>query len=718
MSDTQIESDTKYLFRRDKTWWVKLAVPRSLRDELGYDLRRSLHTSDIDAAREARWPVIEELRGKIDKIRASQGAELPDDAEVQAGNKKDSGKVAAGALQVNQHIVEVVSDSGEGAQKCGQLLGLVSGKMGNGVWTVEIIPAEIQPPARERQGASGIRVRMGSKYVTNMGNEADMVVAFNEQVLYSRISNGAYRKGTVVLLESMWAEDPEEKIRDQYAEALADFKEQGLIVHELPIQKECLKIVADPRKGKNMFVLGMLCRIYHRDTDKAKEEIAKIFSRKGDKVINVNHELFDAGYAFARDNIDYEFEIHSAEEDRLASPVVLNGNTAAGLGVMAAGIDLVAMYPITPATSASHYLADDFHLTGGFVHQAEDEIAAIGFAIGASYSGKTACTITSGPGIALKTEMIGLAVMAEIPLVIINVQRGGPSTGLPTKVEQGDLLSCLYGAPGDSPKVVIAAATISECFHFVILARKLAESFRTPVIVLTDANLATGVQSIERPDVTDEWFAPPLDQSAWDEKVSPYNWDETSGLSERPVPGMRGGEYILTGLAHNRDSKIAYDSASNQEGANMRSRKLAALAATMKPPEIHGDSTGDLLIVGWGSTEGAIEEAVDLARAQGQKVSSVHLRFLSPMEPGLKEIFKGFKKVMTIEINYSDDPDAPLIGEETRRYAQLALVLRAHTLMDIDCWSVVPGHPLSPATIGRVIDARVEDTKGAELCSA
>ena len=381
---------------------------------------------------------------------------------------------------------------------------------------------------------------------------------------------------------------------------------------------------------------------------------------------------------------------------------------------MAAGIDLVAMYPITPATSASHYLAEDFHMTGGFVHQAEDEIAAIGFAIGASYAGKTACTITSGPGMALKTEMLGLAVMAEIPLVIINVQRGGPSTGLPTKVEQGDLLSSLYGAPGDSPKVVVAAATISECFHFVIMARKLAESFRSPVIVLTDANLATGVQPIPRPEVTEEWFAPPLDQSAWDKQVAPYDWDETSGLSERPIPGMRDGEYILTGLAHNRDSKIAYDTASNQEGANMRSRKLAALAATLKPPEIHGDPTGDLLIVGWGSTEGAIEEAVDLARAEGKKVSSVHLRFLSPFEPGLKEIFTGFRQVMTIELNYSDDPDSPLINEDTRRYSQLALVLRAHTLMDIDCWSVVPGHPLSPRRIGSVIDARLETLEGAE----
>jgi len=711
MTKTDTAVDTKYLFKRNETWWVKVAVPQALRESLGYDLRKSLHTHDLEQAQEARWAVADEFRARIEKAHRETDSKS-------ANQESKMIEKTAGAEQVTEYIVEIVSDSGEGAQKCGQILGLVSGKMGNGVWTVEIIPAEIQPPARERQGASGIRVRMGSKEMTNMGDEAEMVVAFNEQVLYSRIENHAYKKGTVVLLESMWADDPEEKIRDQYKDALADFAAQGLVVHELPIQKECLKLVPDPRKGKNMFVLGMLCRIFGRDTDTAKNEIAKIFKKKSEKVIKINHDLFDAGYAFARENLDYAFEIPTAEEDRMKSPVVINGNTAAGLGVMAAGIDLVAMYPITPATSASHYLAEDFHLTGGFVHQAEDEIAAIGFAIGASYAGKTACTITSGPGLALKTEMIGLAVMAEVPLVIINVQRGGPSTGLPTKVEQGDLLASLYGATGDSPKIVIAATTISECFHFVVMARKLAESFRTPVILLTDANLATGVQPIERPDVTDEWFAPPLDQSAWDKEVSPYNWDETSGLSERPIPGMRGGEYVLTGLAHNRNSKIAYDSASNQEGMNMRSRKLAALGVTMKPPEIHGDPTGDLLIVGWGSTLGAIEEAVDRARAQGHMVSSVHLRFLSPLEPGLKKIFSGFKKVMTIEINYSDDLDSPLINEENRRYSQLALVLRAHTLMDIDCWSMVPGHPLQPGTIGKVIEANLTETEGAEACSA
>ncbi len=714
MSDSHVEGDTRYLFKRDKTWWVKVAVPRTLRDELGYDLRRSLHTHDLEAARATRWEVIEEFRSEIEKVKALRGGET-DEGKQSPGNRESrNGKSQAGPIAVDQHIVEIVSDSGEGAQKCGQLMGLVSGKMGNGVWTVEIIPAEIQPPARSQQGASGIRVRMGSKYMTNMGNEADMVVAFNEQVLYSRIQNGAYREGTVVLLENMWAEDPEPAVREQYAEALADFKQRGLVVHELPIQQECLKIVSDPRKGKNMFVLGMLCHIYDRDTTMAKEEIAKIFRKKSDTVIKINHDLLYAGYAFARDNIDYQFSITTAPEDRLDSVVVINGNQAAGLGVMAAGIEMVAMYPITPATSASHYLAEDFHLTGGFVHQAEDEIAAIGFAIGSSYAGKTACTITSGPGIALKTEMIGLAVMAEIPLVIIDVQRGGPATGLPTKIEQGDLLAALFGAPGDAPKVVLAASTISECFHFVVMARKLAESFRTPVLILTDANLATGVQAIERPDVTDEWFAPPIDQSPWDRNVPPYDWDEKTGLSERPIPGMRGGEYILTGLAHNRNSKIAYDTRSNQEGMDMRSRKLAALAATLKAPEVHGDPEGDLLIVGWGSTIGAIEEAVDLARAAGKNVSSVHLRFLSPLEPGLKEIFSRFRKIKTIELNYSDAPDAPLSGIENRRYAQLAYALRAHTLMDIDCWSKVPGHPLSPATIGRVIDETLEQMEGAE----
>jgi 2-oxoglutarate ferredoxin oxidoreductase subunit alpha len=612
--------------------------------------------------------------------------------------------------------VEIVSDSGEGAQKAGQTFGTISAKMGNGVWTVEIIPAEIQPPARSPAGASGIRIRLASHYVTNMGDQADVVVAFNEQVLYSRIANGAYKSGTTVLLEDKWRDDPAAEIRDQYAKAVAEFRENGLIVRELPIEKACLEITPNPRKGKNMFVLGMLCSIYSRDTEQAKTEIANTFSRKGEKVISINHQLFDAGYAFAEEHIGFSYQVppQPEEETRGKRFIVTNGNTALGLGVMASGMELVSMYPITPATSASHYLADVYHEVGGFVHQAEDEIAAIGFAIGSSYAGKTACTITSGPGLALKTEMVALAVMAEIPLVIVDVQRGGPSTGLPTKVEQGDLLAALFGEPGDAPKVVMAATTIQECLEFVVMARRLAEAFRTPVILLTDANLATGVQPYPRPEPTLDWLAGPIDQSEWNEDVPPYQWDEETGLSARPIPGMPGGEYILTGLAHTPESKVAYDSKSNQLGCDRRSRKIAALASTLKPPQIHGEREGDLLVVGWGSTLGAIEEAVDRACAQGHRVSSLHLRFLSPMEPDLKKIFQRFGKVLTVEINYSDDPNAPLINDETRRYAQLAYVLRAHTLMDIDCWSVVLGHPLQPGMILDELLRRLEATQVEE----
>jgi 2-oxoglutarate ferredoxin oxidoreductase subunit alpha len=570
--------------------------------------------------------------------------------------------------------------------------------MGNGVWTVEIIPAEIKPPARSRAGASGIRVRLGEKYVTNMGDEADLAVAFNEQVLYGRLENRAYKKGTVVLLENKWADDPVESIRDQYQQALRDFEAAGLVVRELPMEQACLAQTDNPRLGKNMFVLGMLCEIFGRDLERAKGEVALVFRGKGAKVVEMNHRLLEAGYGFAAETVDLALEIPPWNET--AKLVVMNGNQATGLGVMASGMEMVAMYPITPATSASHYLAEAFSRVGGCLHQAEDEIAAVGFAIGASYAGKTACTITSGPGLALKTEFIGLAVMAEVPLVIVVVQRGGPSTGLPTKVEQGDLLAAAFGAPGDAPKVIMAPSTIEECFHFVITARRLAEAFRTPVMLLTDANLATGVQPFVRPEPKAEWMAPPIDQSPWDPATAAYDWDQQTGISPRPIPGQAGGQYVLTGLAHDRRSKVAYDPESNQGGCNMRSRKLAALARTLRPPKVHGDEQGgDLLLVGWGSTRGSIEEAVDRARAEGHNVSSVHLHFISPLEPGLKEIFGRFKRAMTIEINYSDKRDDPAIPADYRRMAQLAFLLRANLLLDIDCWSEVNGLPITPRQV-------------------
>jgi|TARA_B100001964_G_scaffold123927_1_gene137312 2-oxoglutarate ferredoxin oxidoreductase subunit alpha len=606
---------------------------------------------------------------------------------------------------IDEHIVEIVCDSGEGAQKAGTLFANISAKMGNGIWTVEIIPAEIKPPARSREGASGNRIRVGSSDMTNAGDKANLVVALNEQVLYGRIAQDAYGPETTILLESVWATDPDPNIRDAYTSALADFSARGLNVIELPLHETCSELMSDPRLGKNIFVLGILCYIYQRDVKIAKQEIANIFAKKGEKVISTNHTLLDAGVEFAKKHIPFTYNIPSMDvKDDL---VVMNGNVAVGLGVMASGMDMVSMYPITPATSASHYLAGVFDQAGGFVHQAEDEIAAIGFAIGASYAGKTACTITSGPGMALKTEFIGLAVMSEVPLVIVNVQRGGPSTGLPTKVEQGDLLNAMYGATGDAPKIIMAPATIEECFHSIITARQLAEAFRTPVIVLTDANLATGQTLYKRPVPKEEWLAPPIDQSDWHGGTPAYAWNEETGISPRPIPGQKGGEYVLTGLAHTPESHVAYNPQANQVGCDMRSRKIAALEQTLTPPVVHGDESGDLLIVGWGSTLGAIEEAVDRARKNGLKVSSLHLRYLSPMDVGLEEIFSKFKKVMTVEINYSDS-----MGSVPHpRPAQLAMMLRAHLMQEVDFWSIVPGQPLRPSQIVEVIEGKLGATK-------
>ncbi|MEZ4962013.1 MAG: 2-oxoacid:acceptor oxidoreductase subunit alpha [Saprospiraceae bacterium] len=596
-----------------------------------------------------------------------------------------------------RHIVEIVSDSGEGAQKAGQSFASISAKMGNGVWTVEIIPSDIEPPPRTLQSTSGIRIRIGSEEVTNAGDEADLVVAFNEVAPYSRIEQHAFKPGTIILIENAWAQHGDPSIRETYAKAIADFKKMEYVVYEIPMAEECLKFVPDPKRGKNMWVLGMLCYIYMRELSIAEDQIRHTFRKKSQAVIDSNLHLLNAGHAWAAENLDFQYEIPSIPSEK--ELVVMNGNEAFAFGTLAAGVEVCSMYPITPATSVSHMLAEAFEKAGGLVHQAEDEIAAIGFAIGSSYSGKTALTVTSGPGIALKTEFIGLAVMAEVPLLIIDVQRGGPSTGMPTKIEQGDLLAVLYGAAGDAPKIVMAPSTIEECFQFVIVARQIAEAFRTPVFLLSDSNLATGVQPFPKPKLKAEWMSAPIDQSPWKEGTKPFQWDEETGMSKRPIPGQKGGEYTLTGLTHTAAGQVSYLPEVNQRSTEMRSRKIAAFSRTLKPPTVHGDEEGDLLLVGWGSTRGAIEEATDRAREMGGKVSSVHLRFLSPFEPGLKDIFKKFKKVMTVEINYSDDVNAPLITEENRRYSQLAWILRARTLVDIDCFSNVHGQPLKPRNI-------------------
>jgi len=617
---------------------------------------------------------------------------------------KKAGRKAAATLK--EHIVEIISDSGEGAQRCGQSLGSIAARMGNGIWTTEIIPAEIRPPARSVAGASGNRIRIGAGYITNGGDETDLVVAFNEQVLLGRVRDRELKPGCTILLESMWRNHPDLNIKGSYIEAHKRLVDAGYKVYEIPMEQECRRLVADARRGKNMFALGMLCHIYSLELQMARDQIALTFGKKSQAVIDTNVMLLEAGHKWAQANLDFCYRIPATPATR--PQIATNGNTALALGVMASGMELCAMYPITPATSASHYLSDVFEKVGGIVHQAEDEIAACAFAIGASYAGKCTVTITSGPGYSLKQEAIGLAVMAEIPLVVVNVQRGGPSTGQPTKAEQGDLMTAIFGSHGDAPKVVMAPATIEDCFYSIITARRIAEAFNMVVVVLTDSGLATSQQPFARPQFTETWLAPPIDQSPVPPGAKPYDWDATTGIARRFIPGQPGGMHTVTGLAHDRDSHVAYDPDINQEGLRARSLKLAAFQKTLTTPPLVGDPKGDLLVVGWGSTKGAIEETVESLRAEGKKVSSMHLRFLQPLAPGIKEVMQRFKKVMTIETNWSDDPADEIIDESNRRYSSLAILLRSRYLIDVDCWSEVRGQPVKPGTIRRVMLAKLK----------
>jgi len=631
-------------------------------------------------------------------------------ADVATQPRPQEPAIAQVPVTLDEQIVEIVSDSGEGAQRCGQSLAAIAARMGNGVWTEEIIPAEIQPPARSVAGASGNRIRLGSKQVTNGGDEADLVVAFNEQVLLGRIRDGELKPGCVILLESMWREHRDAGIRNLFAATVERLVAEGYRVLEIPMERECLKIVSDARKGKNMFALGMLCGIYSLELELAREQVAVALKKKAPQVIAANQRLLEAGFAWAGDNLELKFRIPAI---RSAEPqIVVNGNTALALGVLASGMEICAMYPITPATSVSHYLSDVFEKVGGLVHQAEDEIAAATFTLGASYAGRCALTVTSGPGYSLKQEALGLAVMAEIPMVVINVQRGGPSTGQPTKAEQGDLLCTIYGSHGDAPKVVMAPAGIEDCFYSVITARKLAETFNMVVVILSDASLATAQTPFPRPQFSEDWLAPPVDQSPVPAGTTPYDWDAVTGLFQRFVPGQPHGMHTVTGLAHDRSSRVAYDPANNEEGLKHRSLKLAALQKTLATPPVFGDEDGDLLLVGWGSTRGAIEESVTRLRAEGYRVSALHLTFLQPMASGIGEAMRRFRRVMTIENNWSDRLQDELIDADNRRYSALAMMLRARFLVDVDCWSESRGRPMKPGAICREVRSRLDALQG------
>ena len=385
------------------------------------------------------------------------------------------------------HSCEVVSDAGEGAQKCGQGFGALSAKMGNGAWTVEIIPAEIEPPPRTPGSTSGVGIRIGQGKITNAGDAVKLAIAFNEQVLLSRHRVNALADDCVILIDSKWKAHANPKVVAEWDAAMEEMSTKNYQWIMVPLENETLKIVQNPKRGKNMFALGILCHIYDRDVQIARDQIAYAFRKKAPAITEANHELIEAGNCLGCREL--RLPLPRSRDAAHARSRRNEWQRSLWHGCTCSGDRRLCDVPHHACLISLSLPRRRLRQLRGMVHQAEDEIAAIGVALGSSYSGKTAMTITSGPGLALKGEFIGFALMTEIPLIVIDVQRGGPSTGLPTKVEQSDLLCVLYGQPGDGPKVVIAPSTIEECFHIMVTAREIAETLRTCVFILSDANL-------------------------------------------------------------------------------------------------------------------------------------------------------------------------------------------------------------------------------------
>ena len=529
------------------------------------------------------------------------------------------------------------------------MLARLAGRSAQEVMTYMTIPSTISG------GPSIFQVRIGSGEVLSAGDEADFLVALHQHSYEDHI--GFLRDGGVLLFDADNVQpDPNKK----------QFVHVGVPITGLTI--EALGGSAKD-KGKNIFVLGLIARIFHLDTEKLKKLIAERFSGKSGDVANTALTAFQAGFAYPVGNVLsrlYRFE-HSVETATGKAQVTMDGNQALAYGLIAAGVRHGAGYPITPWSSIMEILRSEFPKYGGVFVQAEDELGAVSLALGFSYAGHLAVTGSAGPGISLKSEAIGWASMAEIPLIVINVQRGGPSTGLPTNVEQSDLYQAIFGGHGDSPRAVLAASTVEDCFYIALEAGRIARTYSTPVIILSDSSLATRIEAFDEPDLKSLMQEPKPDLTPRDEGFRPYALDRVTSHAAPGTP-MRDGKYpVVTGLEHDEMGHPTGSPKLHTAMTAKRRRKLQLLAEEIPLPEVHGDPSGEALLVGWGSTYGPIYEAVNQARERGESLSALHLRHVHPLPNGLNEIFDRFKRVIVIEMN-----DAGLYG-----YGQLATILRA-----------------------------------------
>ena len=551
--------------------------------------------------------------------------------------------------KISEAVIRIAGNSQDGIQAIGGFLARLAGRSAQEVMTFMTIPSTISG------GPSIFQVRIGSGEVLSAGDEADVLLAFYQHSYEEHIES--LKKGGIVLYDSDHVE-PKAEWQSQYHHV-------GIPISSLTI--EAIGGTAKD-KGKNIFALGLVARIFDLDVAKLEALIGERFGGKDVSVLNSALAAFQAGYNFSLGNVLETFKfVESQGKD--GRQVVMNGNEAIAYGLIAAGVRFGAAYPITPWSDVMEILRRELPKYGGTFVQCEDEIAAISMANGASFAGRVAVTGSSGPGISLKMESLGWAVMAEVPLVVVNIQRGGPSTGLPTQVEQSDLNLACFGSHGDAPRVVFAPADVEECFYTAIEAVNIARKFNVPVFLLSDQAIATRIEAFPEPKLEQicQDITPDLTPVA---DYKPYDLSSPDGVTPRVVPGTRimSGRYpIAGGLEHDELGHPTASPKLHMEMTAKRRKKLQALAATLPTPKVYGPSEGNLLLVGWGSTQGPIREAVDRARAAGDSVSALHIKYLNPLPPGLENIFSGFSAIRVVEMN-----DEGLYG-----YGQLAGLLRA-----------------------------------------
>ncbi len=552
------------------------------------------------------------------------------------------------AQKIQDVVIRLAGNSQDGIQAVGGFLARLAGRSEQEVMTYMTIPSTISG------GPSIFQVRIGSGEVFSAGDQVDFLVAFYQHSYENHIHS--LKKGGILLYDS-----------DHVTPNLEDKSYHYVGVPITSLTVEAIGGTARD-KGKNIFTLGLLARVFNLDTQKLETLILDRFKSKDESIARNALNAFNAGYAYPIANyLDQLYTFEKFEKAILRPQVTMDGNQAIAYGLIAGGVRFGAGYPITPWSSIMETLRAELPKYGGIFVQAEDELGAVSMALGFSYAGYLAVTGSSGPGISLKMEALGWGSMAEMPLVVINVQRGGPSTGLPTNVEQSDLMQAIYGSHGDAPRVVLAPKTVEDCFYTAIEACRIAREYSVPVIVLSDSALATRIEAFEEPHLEEFLVPVQIDLSPSEGNYRPYALDR---ITRHLTPGRytADGKYpVVSGLEHD---EYGHPTASPKLHAAMtakRRNKLQQLAATLPTPEVYGSSEATTLVVGWGSTYGPIREAIDTLNRQGHPVASLHLRHIHPLPPGLADIFNRFQHILVVEMN-----DSGLYG-----YGQLAMLLRA-----------------------------------------